>query len=290
MIPLPKRAVFAGCAKNCATFLPPVLANIERMSTLFAETGYVFVENDSTDETKQVLASWGNGRTNYFGICLDGLDRAEAVRTRRLELARNACIQMIVGNTALASFDYVILIDLDEVNAATFDLSAVRRAIEFLDEHEAAAAVFANQLGTYYDMWALRHAQMCPADVWEEVLDYAVAHGVDDEQAFAATFGRRLFSLPPDSPPVAVDSAFGGFGIYKLAFVARNPNPYLGYKVKLLRRSGTYECRRLQMCEHVHFHRGLRAIGGELFILPWLINRESGTVSFPPSAYRGLLF
>ena len=290
LLPLPKRVVFAGCAKNCAADLPAVLSNIERIATLFSDAAYVIVENDSTDGTKEILASWSRDKRNYFGVCLDGLEHAEPVRTRRLEVARNAYIQMILNDGGLKSFDFLILIDLDEVNAGVLDLAAIRLAAEFLIGRESCAAVFANQRGTYYDMWALRHAQMCPNDIWEDVLDYATTNAVDDEQAFAATFAPRIFSLNPDSEPIPVDSAFGGLGLYKIDFIARNPNPYLGYKLKLLRRREDYQCLRLQTCEHVHFHRGLRLIGGELYIFPALINIENSTVLFSSSAYRGLTF
>jgi glycosyltransferase involved in cell wall biosynthesis len=285
------RAVFAGCARNCAAHLPAALANIERLSALFDETFTVVVENDSTDATKAVLAQWGAGRPGYSGIHLDGLAGLEPARTRRLEFARNACLQAVLGEPRLAACDYLVVMDLDDAAARPLDLEAVRRALQFLREREQAAAVFANQRGVYYDLWALRHAQKCPGDLWEAVFDHARNNGVDDARAFAAAFQPRVFSLPTDAPALEVDSAFGGLGIYKLPWVARNPNPYLGYKLKLLRQpDGAVQVIRWQCCEHVHFHRGLRGLGGELFVLPWLVNRETFGMRFPPSAWRGLVF
>src|ERR1017187_5636311 len=205
------RAVFAGCVKNCAQHLPAVLRNIERIATLFSESAFVFVENDSTDGTKQILSNWGSGRTNFTRLPLDGLDQAEPIRTRRIEFARNAYYQMIRSGN-LASFDYLIVLDFDEVNAQEIDLAVFRRALSFLDATPDTAAVFANQPEAYYDLWALRHHKLCPADIWVEVFEYARAHAVSHETACGEIFTRRAFSLPASDAPLEVDSAFGGLG------------------------------------------------------------------------------
>jgi glycosyltransferase involved in cell wall biosynthesis len=284
------RAVFAGCARDCAAHLPAVLRNIERMAGLFAESFFVFVENDSRDNTKALLSAWGADKPNFFFIPMDGLHQAEPVRTRRLEFARNVYTQLI-RSSDLARFDYVVMLDLDEVNAEELDLDAFRRALRFLQETPDAAAAFANQRGTYYDMWALRHREVCPADVWEEVYDHAMRKEVTDERAYRETFAKRIFSLAEDGDPMEVDSAFGGLGIYRMKYVINNPNPYLGHKVKAVDRGATLQFSRWQTCEHVHFNRGIRSLGGRLFVLPWLVNRETGTgLEFPASACRSMLF
>ena len=87
-----------------------------------------------------------------------------------------------------------------------------------------------------------------------------------------------------------VHSAFGGLGIYRMAAVIANPNPYLGEKVKAAEQDGQFHFVRWQTCEHVHFHQGLRSQGGHLFVLPWLINLETGVLDFPPSAWRSMVF
>ena len=53
-----KRAVFAGCARNCAEAIPYVLNNVSRIAGLFAESAFVFVENDSRDATKNEISSF----------------------------------------------------------------------------------------------------------------------------------------------------------------------------------------------------------------------------------------
>lgn len=283
------RIVFAGCARNCSAFIPAVRRNVERMAGLFRDSAVVIFENDSDDATKQLLHEWKATCSNVNLLLMDGICKIEPVRTRRLEFARNTLIEY-VRSRHLAAFDLLILIDLDDVNARELDLGQFERALEFIRNTPHAAAVFANQLGTYYDMWALRHPTRCPGDVWEAVFDEVMAKGCTDEEAFASRFECRIPSLDPHSDALEVDSAFGGLGIYRLDFVVPNPNPYLGYKVKLVDRDGSPNLVRWQTCEHVHFHRGLRSLGGKLFILPWLINGDTGAMKFPPSAWRSMLF
>jgi glycosyltransferase involved in cell wall biosynthesis len=284
-----RRAIFVGCAKNCQNHLPGVLGNIERIASLFGEAAFVFVENDSTDSTKAIFQSWARGKKGFDLLNLDGLDAIQQ-RGLRLEVARNTYLEYIRSNTRLAGFDYLVVLDLDEINTMAVNLMHVENAVSFLEEKPDSAGVFANQIGVYYDMWTLRHPVLCPQDIWEEVFDYSFKNDVSDEAAYNETFKRRLFSLSPDAGPVEVDSAFGGFGIYKLNYALKNKNPYLGSKVKVLQNSAQRKIARWQVCEHVHFNLGIRNLGGRLFIFPQLVNANTERSYFPPSSWREYLF
>ena len=69
------KVVIAGCLKNSASFLPRVLYNIEGIAQLFDDVAYVFVENDSTDETKSITGQWGEKLARFSLLNMDGLDR-----------------------------------------------------------------------------------------------------------------------------------------------------------------------------------------------------------------------
>jgi hypothetical protein len=287
-----KRAIFAACARNCATHLPAVLRNMERLSSLFADCAFVFVENDSTDATRAILEQWGARRRHFHLFKLDGLAARIPQRTVRLEVARNACTAFIRITPELIGFDYLVVMDCDEVTEREIALPRVTRALEFLELEEAHAGVFANNIGPYFDMWALRQNPLCPGDVWEEVVDYSLSHDVPDAVAFHETFEKKMLSFDPSRDPIEVDSAFNGFGIYKMGFVRENRNPYLGYKTKAIVRAGQSGVVRLQTCEHVHHNLGIRSAGGRLFILPYLTLFEgvSGKLPLPVNAWRSLVF
>jgi hypothetical protein len=270
-----------------------VLANVARMAELFRQSAFVFLENDSRDATKFELRRWCEGKERARLISLDGLARASPVRTVRLATARNHLVS--AARRDFKDFDYLFILDCDGINAPRIDLEAVRSALAFLQENEDRAAVFANQPGVYSDLWAFRHPELCPGDVWEEVLDYVTTHHAVDAEAFGQTFAKRVFSLPSASPPLEVCSAFGGLGIYKMASVIRNTRQYVGHKEKSLSSEAAKWIGKTggeigwQSCEHVPFNEGLRALGQRLYVLPYLLNDE-GPITFPPSAWRTMLF
>jgi hypothetical protein len=282
------KALFAGCVRDCAFWLPSVLRNIERIASLFDEAAFIFVENDSQDATKQILRSWCSERNNSRLISLDGLGSVQPVRTLRLARARREYIAALKAD--FSDYSYLIVLDFDDVNASPIDAQSVQRAVAFLESDALHAGVFANQDGVYYDLWALRHPEKCPRDVWEEVFDCAASLRLSDEEAFNRTFSRRVFSLPSNAQPLEVDSAFGGFGIYKVGSVLRNRSDFIGFKKKQVSTAnGNIEVG-WQVCEHVSFNHGFRERHERLFVLPYLVNANTGNMSFAPSFFRGLSF
>jgi len=284
------KVIFAGVARDCESYLPAVLRNIENMSKIFSDSAYMFVENDSKDNTKKILSDWGRDKAGFYLINLDGL-KSIPVKTVRLEMARNAYLQTFKYYPELRDYDYVVIIDMDQSGEYVIDLLEISKALNFLAASPIAAAVFANQTGKYYDMWAYRSVPICPGDIWEDVLDYKLSNNCSDQVAFDEMFAKRVFVIEPQSDPIKVDSAFGGFGIYKMRYVLNNPNPYLGYKTKLISQGdGKLLYARWQTCEHVHFHTGIKSQGGEMYILPSLINGDSSDLRFSVAVAGNLLF
>jgi mannosyltransferase 1 (CAP59) len=249
-----RSVVIVGCARDCEAFLPAVLQNISRIATLYSDAAFVFVENDSRDNTREILQRWLNERASSFLVCLDGLAAQEKRRTARLAIARNAYMEALHYHH-LAKLDHLLVLDFDIVNTDLISEESLAEAIRFLDSSSQNAAVFANQL-PYYDIWALRHDVWCPDDCWAQIANrppYFPRH-----RAIERYFTSRQVRISPDSPPVAVRSAFGGLGIYKLDFVrgAR----YLG-----LLPDGS------ETCEHVAFNEAAARMGGLLYIYPRLL-------------------
>lgn len=283
----PRRAVLAGCARDCAAHLPVVLAHMERIAALFDEAAFVFVENDSSDPTASLLRAFADRQLNATVEHLDGLAQRLPRRTERLAFARNRVLE-IIDDSSLHTFDLLVLMDLDDINRVVPGAADWQRALAWLAAHPERAAVFANQPDGYYDLWALRHPERCPGDVWEAVLDHHLAHpGASDQQAFDAGFAPRQFALPREAAPLAVDSAFGGLGLYKMAWALQGRGHYAGTLHKRVSTpQGDVEVHG-EVCEHVAFHARLRAAGGVLHVLPWWVNL-SVRRGFPPGAWRHL--
>ena len=177
-----------------------------------------FVENDYRDQTKDGgFSSWCGRTPNARLISLDGLRGGRSLAARRYIPQP---IPFPRADSEFRDFDFLIALDCDEVNAAPIDLGAVERAIAFLSGDADCAGVFGNSDGLYYDLWALRHPTLCPGDIWEEVCDYALGHGVTDDEAFAQTFAKRLFSVPRDAPPLEVE-----FGVRRVGYLQGAQHP-----------------------------------------------------------------
>ena len=279
------KAIFAGCVRNCERWLPKVLTNIEKYSSYFFKSHFIFIENDSTDNTKEILGKWYKNR-NCSSINMDGLKNIPK-RGLRLEAARNAYLKIIKDSNSLKKYDYLIVMDFDDVSIFEIEKKNILKSIEFLNSDKSIAGVFSNQRGMYYDMWTLRHKTICPVDVWEEILDYKIKNKVTDEIAYECTLKKRKFYLDENNSPLEVDSAFGGFAIYKMDYILKNQKPYIGSKTKKIDKNNTIKW---QVCEHVQFNMGIKDLGGKLYILPYLINGENKGGEFRPSTYRYFIF
>ena len=279
------KAIFAGCIRNCERWLPKVLENIEKYSSYFLESHFIFIENDSTDNTKEILKKWYKNR-NCSSLSMDGLKEISR-RGLRLEAARNTYLKIIRDSNSLKKYDYLIVMDFDDANIFEIEKKNILKSIEFLNSDKSIAGVFSNQRGMYYDMWTLRHKTICPVDVWEEILDYKIKNKVTDEIAYECTLKKRKFNLDENNSPLEVDSAFGGFGIYKMDYILKNQKPYIGSKTKKIDKNNTIKW---QVCEHVQFNMGIKDLGGKLYILPYLINGENKGGEFRPSTYRYFIF
>jgi len=250
-----RKAIIVGCARDCEDFLPAVLKNITMIANLYSQAFFVFVENDSKDNTRDILRQWLIRRAHSLLVCLDGLSAQETRRTARLAIARNAYMEAL--HPHLEKFDHLVVLDFDNVNTNLISEESLAAAIEFLDSSKENAAVFANQ-ARYYDIWALRHDVWCPGDCWLEVENrpaYLPLH-----RAVERYVTNRQLRIHPAAPPVSVQSAFGGLAIYKLNFV--RAARYVG-----VLSNGS------EICEHVAFNGTAVRAGGLLYIFPKLVNQ-----------------
>ena len=282
--------VFAGCAKDCEPFLNKTLDNIEHYSSLFNQSYKVVIENGSKDKTRNILKD--NQTENDFYFFEDNLNNLP-IRGLRLEKARNIFIEKIKSNNKLRNCNLLIVLDLDESGNYKINNDAIIKAINFLNSRNSIGAVFANQFGTYYDMWTLRDKKYCQNDFWVEVLQN-IAKRINHKDKITSDIlaevkkeyiDTKTFTFDENLPPIPVNSAFGGFGIYKMEYVLKNKRYYEGVQtIDIVFKDNIKAKTKFQKCEHVNFNFGLIDQNLELYILPYLINREYLDVIFPPQA------
>ena len=181
------------------------------------------------------------------------------------------------------------MLDLDDIGTYRIKDEDIYNSIDFLFSNNTTAAVFANQIGTYYDMWTLRDEKKFKNDFWAEVFQYLIRNKNSFEQitklhldlAQKDVINKKIFSLDKSQNPISVRSAFGGFGIYKMEHVINNIHKYVGQQVvKVITKDRKQYMVNYQKCEHVNFNEGLIKKNLKLYILPNLINHEFNFLDF----------
>lgn len=250
--------LLAGIAKDVRRSIPRVLNNADAYGKLFRRHKILIVENDSSDGTKEFLRTWARQKTNRVHIEADhvhALCSPQNPRGRNVPLLavfRNLYIKRI-GEEDVELYPFVGIFDCDDVNVQPIDCESILSAIRFLSEESSRAAVFANQRGFYYDIWTLRHDIWCPGDCWEEYKAWC-KKGLGHEARWAC-LGSRQVHISSNSAPIEVNSAFGGFAIYKTSFLKECRYEDFGEDGAVA-------------CEHVSLNREIRNRGGHLFIFP----------------------
>ncbi len=290
------KVVFAGCAKNCEKYLPYVIENLNYYRKLFKISYSIIVENGSKDGTKKILEDY---QSNKDFIYFKDEFEEFSLRGKRLELARNLIIEEIKSKDLLSKCDLLIILDFDNRSIFKINHTNILKALKYLFSKNEIAGVFANQPGTYYDMWGLLDEKFCKDDFWVEALNFAtkkisfkskINYEILNDLKFNF-LNKKKIKFPKDTKPYEVKSAYGGFGIYKLQHVLKNKKKFLGtQKIKVKFIDYEYTEIEYQKNEIVNFNKGFGDLKLKLFILPYLINSDIFDYNFKPEvAFRFLI-
>lgn len=132
--------------------------NIDLISDYFNKVYIIILENDSKDNTRQLLKNWSettlNKNVSKFIILKDNLDTYYPLRAHRLAYCRNLILNYICDNNLHLSCNYAIHCDLDN-RFWSVDLDSICNSFQYdLDNWNMQSCVSKNR--TYYDFWALR--------------------------------------------------------------------------------------------------------------------------------------
>jgi hypothetical protein len=250
------KILVTGIVKDISKTIDSDLLQIENALSDFKEVLWFLVESDSKDSSVEKLEKLSKSRENFRYISLGSIQDAGKPRTIGMARARNICLEEVKSYAPYSEVDYVAVSDFNRLNSR---LSVV--GIRSCFENPIWDACFANQSGRYYDVWALRHPLWSPNDCWQQHAFFRKFYRFP-ELALNASVRNRMIHIPRNSDWIEVDSAFGGFGIYK-------------HETYLLGSYTGITSENLPICEHVPFHEGLRKSGKHLFINPQLINTHS---------------
>ncbi len=252
-----EKALVVGVARNCGETIEAEYNRLKNALTRFKTVHFYIVESDSNDNTLAKLNSLKASNSNFEFISLGSLKSQIPKRTDRISHCRNQYLKELKENDTYKNIQYVIIADLDGVNNLISE-KAINSCWQF-DDWDVCTS---NQKGLYYDIYALRHPLLNPVD-WQKIYIYYTRElGIDSIEAKNMALYSKMFQISTSTKPILVDSAFGGFAIYKKESLLNTK--YIG-----LDENGN------EICEHVTLHKQITDKGFKIYINPKLINCES---------------
>lgn len=201
--------LICGCVRNSGRYLEDVFKNIERIRGIFDKTKIIVSYDESMDasllrlvEFKQRLDDADTTKDDTVMDIIVNRDPITDCRTVNIERARNKILDKIYGE--YADYDYFIMLDMDDVSAKPINIEVLERALE--RDQEWDGLFFNNE--NYYDFWALSIGDY----------QYSCWHSNDGKRIINAMNRdlRDRFKALEEGRYLECESAFGGFGIYKI--------------------------------------------------------------------------
>lgn len=216
------------------------------------------VESDSCDNTLDKLYQLSKANSFLRYKTMGCLSVQMPNRIERISHCRNVYLNEIKTNIAYNDVDYVVVADLDGLNSEITSESFC--SCWDRDDWDVCTA---NQIDCYYDIYALRHADWCPSDCFHS-LDFfqKYPNRLHKFDYFKEVVLSKMLTIPPDSPWIEVDSAFGGLAVYKKTIFVKGIYHHLDDFGRV-------------SCEHVFFHKKIKSHGGRIYINPALINAKN---------------
>ena len=121
-------SVIVGTARDIEKFLKNTIKKLEMISEIFQKYQIIIYENDSKDNTLNILNNWKNNNKN---IEIISEKNVSGLRTQRLAHGRN----ILLKKALKLNYDYLIVIDLDDVNQNLTKesiLSSLRSILNFI--------------------------------------------------------------------------------------------------------------------------------------------------------------
>ena len=240
--------VVAIC-RNAMPYLPNTLLLVDELLPLFRSLRVFIYENDSNDGTVEALESYSRAR-DWASVKSERLGREDfrghqPLRTERLAQYRNTCRDWVESHRARAAFTAVL--DMDPHGG--FSVEGILNSIGHLSDKKMSdcGQVVPGAMASYSlychknDSGELSYAQY---DAWAARLNWWEDYRLHE--------WFHLLMPPVGSPPIRMNSAFGGLCVYDTrAFL-----------------SSRYDAGPNGDCEHVLFHKGMRQAGYGLWLNP----------------------
>lgn len=254
MMQFNERFLVCGLVRDKQHSISREISRLFRSLKGFRDVQFYLIESDSRDCTLGELEKIRNSNMKFDFVSLGFISTSIPDRVERIRYCRNKYVEYIRENSD--NFDYVLVADLDGINRK-FSRRALESSFTASVNWDKCAA---NQIGGYYDIYALRAKDWCESDYQREIEEKSKEF--NSRQIFqlrTELIYDRMRRISKGSPWIPVNSAFGGLAIYKVGmFLRADYTPIVASDPR--------------QCEHVDFNLKLKRMGYHLFINPALIN------------------
>lgn len=195
------KCCICAAVKDVGCHLNAIFANMEKIGNIFHDYRVIFFYDTSDqwyDNTLDLIKEF-QSRNSKVALIVNPTPLTNAVKTRKLAHARNACIQYIRDNCP--TYEYFVVIDCDEICAPPIKIDLFKK---YLQRTDWDALSF--RRSHYYDPWALSMRDLIYS-CWHFQKPHALPvyqNAINDALRDCSSGGL-----------VQVYSAFGGFGIYR---------------------------------------------------------------------------
>ena len=189
--------LICGCVKNCEQYLDAVFNNIKIIQGFFEKSKIIISFDVSTDLTLRKLCELKKEFNIEIIINQEPLTN---IRTINIEKARNKIIDLIYSS--YNDFDYFIMIDLDDVSSKPINIDVLSNALTKSEIWDGL--LFNNE--NYYDFWALNFKEF----------QYSCWHS-NNVKKIINEMNKEFKKECENNEFIECQSAFGGFGIYKVS-------------------------------------------------------------------------
>ncbi len=256
-----------GTIRNCQRQIFQTIQSLDKSLSFADKIEYFFVESDSDDKTLNSLEIISKKKNNFNFESFGRLRKKLPMRTERLAFCRNRCLDELKKEKN-SWVKYLIVVDTDGV-CRKINSDHIKECIS----DEGWSVLTANVKGAYYDIWALRHNSWSPNDCWQASKDQ-LNFGSSRFESESKNVYSRMIKINSFAKPIEVDSAFGGFAIYKKSDIPEDAKYIGSYK------NGG------EVCEHISFHYSIKKNQGSIFIQPKLI---IGPSPYAHTKYSGII-
>lgn len=269
-MPVKQNILLVGVVSNVGRTIEKELKIVLKALSSFENVQVFLVESDSNDSTVQVLKMIQTSNKNFLFISKGKLSIKFPNRIARIAFCRNIYVEFIRNNYGKHLWSHVAVADLDGMN-----LNLRKKAVDSCFKTKSEwDGLMANQRYGYYDIYALRAKNWVEYDCFLELdtakksttvpkltkyslLNFIILFKYYDNFRKEVIY-KKMKRLHKNQGLIKVDSAFGGFAIYKT-------NVFFNSNYTL---SDSFSS------EHVSFHKSKSNLQKLFYINPKLINNR----------------